>query len=164
MARRFWPKVNKNGPIPEHRPDLGPCWIWTSALSSQGYGVLTVNYKQVRATRFAFALLAEPIPDHLHADHLCRVPACVKVIADEDGPAHLEPVTPRENYLRGTSPFADNARKTHCLRGHPFDATNTRILVGGRRGCRTCMRAEKRERRRRQRLESGYGDAQRARR
>ena len=27
LAERFWAKVNKDGPVPEHRPDLGPCWI-----------------------------------------------------------------------------------------------------------------------------------------
>ena|ERR1700694_1946906 len=29
---RFWLKVNQNGPVPEHRPELGPCWVWTAAL------------------------------------------------------------------------------------------------------------------------------------
>lgn len=24
----LWKHVDKNGPIPPFRPDLGPCWIW----------------------------------------------------------------------------------------------------------------------------------------
>src|SRR5208282_3495744 len=27
--RRFWAHVDKNGPVPPHRPALGPCWVWT---------------------------------------------------------------------------------------------------------------------------------------
>jgi len=33
-----------------------------------------------------------------------------------------------------------NARKTHCKRGHPFDAANTYYAPGGQRRCRTCLR------------------------
>lgn len=36
----------------------------------------------------------------------------------------------------GTSKF--NADKTHCLRGHPFDETNTIYTKKGERGCRAC--------------------------
>lgn len=38
FPKRFWKKVNKDGPIPPHRPELGPCWIWTASLDSRGYG------------------------------------------------------------------------------------------------------------------------------
>ena len=37
--KRFWPKVNQAGPVPEHRPELGPCWVWTgSTIGNSGYG------------------------------------------------------------------------------------------------------------------------------
>jgi WhiB family redox-sensing transcriptional regulator len=32
------------------------------------------------------------------------------------------------------------ASKTHCKRGHPFDAKNTYYTPDGRRRCRTCLR------------------------
>jgi WhiB family redox-sensing transcriptional regulator len=32
------------------------------------------------------------------------------------------------------------ASKTHCKRGHPFDAANTYYTPDGRRRCRTCLR------------------------
>jgi hypothetical protein len=35
-----------------------------------------------------------PVPEGMELDHLCRVHPCVN-------PEHLEPVTPRENKLRG---------------------------------------------------------------
>ena len=34
----------------------------------------------------------------------------------------------------------DNAAKTHCRNGHPFDAGNTRIMKNGHRACRQCGR------------------------
>lgn len=34
----------------------------------------------------------------------------------------------------------NNARKTHCLRGHPFTTENTRILPRNRRECISCAR------------------------
>jgi hypothetical protein len=50
-------------------------------------------------------------------------------------------VTNAENNYRGISPWALNKRKTHCLRGHPFDDANTYVNPAGARVCRTC-RAE----------------------
>jgi hypothetical protein len=63
----------------------------------------------------------------------------------------MEPVTHRENTLRGIGPAAISAKKTHCARGHLFDEVNTCRLSRGGRGCRTCgneRSAECRERRR----------------
>lgn len=31
-------------------------------------------------------------------------------------------------------------RKTHCVRGHPYNKTNTYIYANGSRACRTCGR------------------------
>ena len=53
-------------------------------------------------------------------------------------PDHLEPVTNRENILRGKAVSARNARKTHCIHGHPFDEANTYIYPNGHRRCRRC--------------------------
>jgi hypothetical protein len=35
---RFMEKVDLNGPVPEHRPELGPCHEWTGHLAAGGYG------------------------------------------------------------------------------------------------------------------------------
>src|SRR5437870_1060081 len=38
---RFWEKVDKNGPAPPHRPEIGPCWLWTGWVKKNGYGGFT---------------------------------------------------------------------------------------------------------------------------
>lgn len=139
----FWSRVNKNGRVPVARPDLGPCWIWTGTLYNKNakhgsYGRVAVpNYKGVGAHCFAYEITVGPIPDGLEIDHLCRVRSCVN-------PSHLEAVTRRTNLLRGKSPIALNAQKTHCVRGHSFDESNTYIRQDGRRAggrcCRACIR------------------------
>lgn len=150
QQERFWPKVNKSGPIPEHHPELGPCWIWTRTRDAKGYGKFVLGRRPngqshwVRAHRIAYEWLVGPLPRNLEPDHLCRVTSCVKAIADEFGPAHLEAVTHRENLLRGNSFAAKNAAKTHCAHGHPFDEQNTAIAHDGTRDCITCRRARNR--------------------
>ena len=56
-------------------------------------------------------------------------------------PEHLEPVTVRENLLRGEGPSALHAKKTHCPQGHPYAGDNLYIHpTRGLRYCRTCGR------------------------
>ena len=115
------------------------CWQWTGATDGHGYGRISLGRRgdgHAKAHRVAYEFYVGPIPDGLTIDHLCRNPSCVN-------PDHLEPVTHRENVLRGTGFPARNAQKTHCKNGHPFDADNTLIReVPGRlphRQCRTCI-------------------------
>ena len=110
-------------------PNTG-CWLWTAATQGNGYGKFTVEGKQVYAHRHAFERWVGPIPTGLTIDHLCRVRNCVN-------PDHLEPVTHRENLLRGETINAANAAKTHCVRGHEFTPGNTYVYRDGRY-CRTC--------------------------
>ena len=94
--RRFWSKIDKNGPIPEGRPDLGPCWVWTGYVhEGTGYGHFGVREGTRLVHRIAYQYLVGPIPRGLHLDHLCRNRRCV------NAEGHLEPVTPRENIKRG---------------------------------------------------------------
>jgi hypothetical protein len=140
--QRFWAKVNQDGPVPPHRPDLGPCWTWTAGLdenTSAGYGRFHVDGKPVGAHCFAYELLVRPVPAGLHLDHLCRNPPCVN-------PAHLEPVTCRVNLMRGETPAAVNAAKTCCIRKHEFTEANTYVAPDGSRNCRTCARERSRRR------------------
>ena len=131
-TQRFWGKVDQNGPDWE----LGRCWEWIGAHSTAGYGQINVggrSGKVIYTHRFAYELLVGPIPDGYDLDHLCRNRGCCN-------PTHLEPVTHRENALRGTSPNAMNAAKTHCHAGHPFDESNTSYRQNGHRGCLACRR------------------------
>lgn len=139
---RFWMYVDQNGPVPRERPDLGPCWMWTGCLSEEGYGILRINGTGAYMARWAYEHFVEPIPDGYEPDHLCRTRACV----NSD---HLEPVTHQVNVLRGESPWAENARKTHCVHGHPFDVANTAFTRAGYRRCRACTRRDSNARYRR---------------
>jgi hypothetical protein len=76
--------------------------------------------------RAVYAALVGPIPQGLHLDHLCRVRNCVN-------PAHLEPVTNRENGARGIK----GALTTHCPAGHAYVEPNIYYWHGNRR-CRAC--------------------------
>lgn len=92
--RRFWEKVDRDGPVSDYRPDLGPCWMFTGSLTGNGYGGFRDhNGDNCRAHRFAYEMLVGPIPAALTLDHLCRVKRCVR-------PTHLEQVTAEENTRR----------------------------------------------------------------
>lgn len=131
--QRFWAKVDRRGP--------GECWLWTAARGRNGYGTFhtggsAANRRTVYVHRWVYENTVGPISDGLTIDHLCRNRRCVN-------PAHLEPVTNRVNVLRGEGPTAVNALKSHCHRGHPYDA-DTYITPQGWRRCRICKRASDR--------------------
>jgi hypothetical protein len=115
--------------------DIGDgCWNWNGNVGSNGYGRIRREKRELLAHRVAYEFHVGDIPEGLQIDHLCRNRVCVN-------PDHLEPVSPRENVLRGEGITALNARKTHCKHGHPFSESNTHITSEGDRECRTC-RAE----------------------
>lgn len=138
-AERFLEKIapGKNG-----------CTLWTGGLNGAGYGQFYLGVTADRPTgkgyahRFSYELHVGPIPAGMHIDHLCRNRACVN-------PEHLEPVAPRVNILRGLSPAARHAEKTHCPKGHPYSGDNLYTHpIKGQRICRACGRirtAQKRE-------------------
>lgn len=139
LPERFWLKTT-----PEDTGYETVCWVWTGAKQSDGYGAFRLRGRDCVAHRVSYEALVGQIQDGLQLDHLCRVRNCVR-------PDHLEPVTGRVNVLRGDGPTAVNAAKTHCPQGHPYDDENTHKRPCGRRMCRTCDRARKREWKRKQR-------------
>lgn len=117
-----------------------PCIPWSGKGREKGYGKWwgRRNGQKARshpAHRIAYENAKGPIPEGLQIDHLCRNRACVN-------PDHLEAVTGRVNVLRGMNPPAQNARKTHCVRGHEFTPENTRMD----RGYRFCLKCAERRR------------------
>jgi hypothetical protein len=147
---RFLRLVNKNGPIPEHAPALGPCWLWLGFHNehSKGYGKFWAGPgRSSRAHIFSYETYIGSVPENQEIDHLCGVRHCVN-------PAHLEAVPHLENIRRGTnigSVIAALKRAvTHCPKGHAYDKENT-IVVHRKKGnverqCRACHRAIDRRR------------------
>jgi hypothetical protein len=145
VERRFWSKVDKRGD--------DECWPWTGTLEWSGYGQFFTNGtpRLVKAHRYSYELLVGPIPGGLDLDHTCHDPKecppgdqcphrrCVN-------PAHLEPVTERENTLRSGSSSAQYAVRTHCANGHEFTPETTAYRKGGARRCKLCKNARERER------------------
>lgn len=128
LDERFWKWVS----VGDGEDD---CWIWMGYVRPDGYGaIFGTSYKNpLRVHRVCYEFLVGPIPDGLELDHLCRNPRCVR-------PDHLEPVTHRENLLRGNTLTAKHARTTACPWGHPYDENNTYVSPSGGRQCRTCNR------------------------
>ena len=132
---RFWANVDKSD----------ECWSWTGHKSPRGYGDLRVDGKMMRAPRYSWTLHYGPIPAGLFVLHHCDNPPCVR-------PDHLFVGTLSDN-------SQDASRKRRlwmqtpspvCRRGlHPFTPENTYVNARGRRHCRACHNAWKRDRRRR---------------
>lgn len=142
---RLLSKVNKDGPLPPRRPELGPCWLWTSPGSAGGYGSFYFRGKQWLAHRAAYTILVGEIPAGLTIDHLCSVRSCVR-------PHHLEAVTLRENLRRADVwRRRSEAQKalTHCPNGHPYSGDNLGLRKDGTRTCRACARRHSKESRER---------------
>lgn len=123
LPERFWRKVSS---------DANDCWLWGGAVVRR-YGVIGVAGQMLRAHRYAYASLIGPLADELQLDHLCGTPLCVN-------PAHLEPVTQRENLRRMA-----RTNKTHCVHGHEFTPENTYMTSSGHRYCRECKKRRQRE-------------------
>lgn len=130
LPARFWAKVDQSG----------ECWLWTANLTKpNGYGRFHLNDRMVLAHRLTYETFVGPIPDGMQLDHLCRVKQCVN-------PAHLEPVTNRENVLR--------ALPSTCVAGHQ--------RTPGAGPCPRCRAVYRRQWERERRGDPDYSERRRA--
>jgi hypothetical protein len=149
LPARFWKKVDKDGPVPPLRPELGPCWLHEGTPEkATGYVRCEINRVRDYVHRFVYRALVGPIPDGKEIDHQCHNadPSCPSNASCLHrrcaNPGHLEAVTHRENIYRSPNNLAvKNGLKTHCPKGHPYDVANTQVTPHGGRACRACNRA-----------------------
>lgn len=108
------------------------CWPWTGYIDEKGYGIFGVRSDDLcKAHRYSYELHVGKIPEGKQLDHKCRVRHCVN-------PEHLEPVTNRENVIRGN---AARPKRQACKAGHKFTEENTYIHPKrGTRHCKACQR------------------------
>jgi hypothetical protein len=169
MTERIWANCRVD-------PVTG-CWLWTLSVDKDGYGSVKVSGRTRHAYRESYEAFIGPVPAGLTIDHVCHTRdetcpggrtcphrACVN-------PAHMEPVTVRENIERGRSDhlrnfadyYAERRAATHCPNDHPWDEVNTR-WTSTQRICRTCQREAMRRHRAkkaREAIADGCNDAAR---
>jgi hypothetical protein len=94
-VRRFWSKVDKNGPMPVDA-SLGNCWMWTACSSgpAHDYGRFSMfrdgRNVSMTATRFAYELEYGEFDKTKLLCHRCDNTRCVR-------PSHLFPGTQKDN-------------------------------------------------------------------
>lgn len=98
QERRFWARVDKNGPTNTRRPQLGPCHLWTGSCytdkGQRSYGQTSYNGKRMGAHRASFLMHGGVIPDGYDVMHDCDTKPCVRF-------EHLKAGTRSENLYDG---------------------------------------------------------------
>lgn len=112
-----------------------PCWIWDGHLNPE-YGRATIFGQRMYAHRAACILSGVHIPPKYDVDHICRTPPCCN-------PAHLEPMTRRDNLLLGRN---HRLSRSECRNGHPLTRDNIYPWINKSgslvRVCKTCKCAQ----------------------
>lgn len=117
---RFWAKVNKNGTIPQHCPELGPCWIYAGCTDKNGYGIFELHAKKaIKAHRYAYSLAHGEIPHGKDILHHCDNPPCVN---DRHLYVGTQADNSRDMVLRGRE---SHAGPTHPSRGESHRRATT---------------------------------------
>ena len=131
---KFWPNVNKSGPIPAHVPEIGPCWEWTASTFKNGYGLFSISGNPSKVHRWVYSVANGPIPEGFEICHKCDNRKCVR-------PSHLFIGTRSDNMRDCVAKGRwsnGNHKKTHCPSGHPYSGDNLRITNEGHRKCKIC--------------------------
>ncbi len=128
LPERIRKKIHVNG-------ESG-CWEWTGYIKPTGYGVVSFKRRMTASHRVVYTLLVGEIGHGLHCDHLCRNRSCCN-------PAHIEIVTPIENWRRSNDPSSVWARSSNCPK-----CGGLLIFRYAQRTCVPCRNKKKSERNR----------------
>lgn len=80
--------------VVEDRGYATPCWIWTGAITSAGYGHVRRGHTTVLTHVLGYEEAHGPVPPGKEVDHKCEVTACRRG-------SHLQALTHAENVRRG---------------------------------------------------------------
>ena len=121
-------KVSPEATFAESTEPKGDHVLWTGAMDNHGYGVVAVYGKSVRAHRYAWERVNGPIPEGMFVDHVCFVPACVRV-------EHLRIASPADNNRYRQGPNRQNRLGIRNVRrhgtGYEVRVTFKRVVYGG---------------------------------
>jgi hypothetical protein len=113
---------------------MKPCDIHPGKPNNKGYVQRRFQGRMRGVHEIVWIEANGPIPVGYEVDHTCGNRACREL-------THLRLLTHRANLLASPNTLAgSNARKTHCVNGHLFDAANTYTTKQGKRHCRACDR------------------------
>jgi HNH endonuclease len=127
LRERFWSKVKKDGPVPEHRPELGRCWVWVGGIRNR-YGSFHINQLQQLAHRVAWFLNTDNWPNPCCL-HKCDNPLCVRFshlfegtqaanVKDRDDKGRANPLKGSQNgHARLNTKQVVEIRKRYALGG-----------------------------------------------
>jgi hypothetical protein len=105
---------------------LTGCWIWQRSKNRRGYGLTWNGERMVAAHVMMYELRHGPVPAGKQLDHLCRHRDCCN-------PDHLEPVTSRENSLRGNGTKLSPTQVAEIVSSHqPASVLAARFGVSAR--------------------------------
>ena len=105
--RRFWSKVNKDGPTQPHMET--PCWEWTGKRIVAGYGQFFFDGAHRFATHIVWRLIyGSDVPKGKHVLHRCDNPPCVN-------PEHLFLGDQKENMEDAVIKNRHSHKETHGM-------------------------------------------------
>jgi hypothetical protein len=90
VLQRILEKLDKNGPVPAHAPELGPCWIWQGAKFNHGYGQIVIMHKYELVHRVSFKEHGNELSDDEDLLHRCDTKLCAR-------PSHMTAGTHLDN-------------------------------------------------------------------
>ena len=96
----------------------GDCLIWTGGQTRGGYGIISLNERNLRVHRLAYEREYGAIPDGMEVDHTCYVRLCCE-------PTHLRLATRAQNCANrsGATSSSSTGVRNVSRNGHGFSVS-----------------------------------------